>query len=138
MSDMRSKRVSKRSAAPGRSKSKAGVAMPKSSAQRRQTARAAGPEARTAKGPDTFTVRDLNRRPQDVLAAVDAFGSAHVQARSGRRYLIQSEPSAADMAASRATLHQRLDALHAKMREQGSTGFTAEGWETFSKVIAGE
>lgn len=133
MSDMKNRGVSKRSAAPSRAKAKAGVAMPKPAARRRKRAKPA-----EAKAADTFTVRDLNRRPQDVLAAVDAFGSAHVQARSGRRYLIQSEPSAADVAASRAALHQRLDTLHAKMREQGSTGFTAEGWETFSKVIAGE
>ncbi|HEY1050641.1 MAG TPA: hypothetical protein VGE39_12820, partial [Prosthecobacter sp.] len=129
MTDMKTKRVSKRSARSRTSKAKAGVAKPKSSAHKKSVA---------AKPADTFTVRDLNRRPQDVLAAVDTFGSAHVQARSGRRYVIQSEPSLEARADSREAFLNRLDDLHARMREQGSTGFTAEGWETFSKVIAGK
>ena len=32
---------------------------------------------------------------------------------------------------------ERLNSLHADMRAKG-LGFTTEGWETFSKVIAGE
>ena len=32
---------------------------------------------------------------------------------------------------------ERLSVLHADMRAKG-LGFTAEGWESFSKVIAGE
>lgn len=129
MSDMKNKRVSKRSVQPRASKAKAGVAKPRASGR-------AGKGA-TTKPTEAFTVRDLNRRPQDVLAAVDAFGSAHVQARSGKRYVIQVDTSVETRAAARDAFRNRLDDLHAKMREAGE-GFTSEGWETFSKVIAGE
>lgn len=128
MSDMKSKGVSKRSARPSTSKAKAGVAKPKSSASRKPVA---------SKPADTFTVRDLNRRPQDVLAAVDDLGSARVQSRSGKKYVIRPEMPGADVGASRAMFRERLFTLRAQMREAGE-GFTAEGWETLSKAIAGE
>lgn len=87
---------------------------------------------------DTFTVRDLNRQPQVVLTAARKLGRVHVQGRSGERFLIQPEPEEKAESSSREDFRVRLKMLHSQMRASGSSGFTAQGWETFSKVIAGE
>ncbi len=39
-----------------------------------------------------FTVRDLDRRPAEVLDACDAEGEARIRRRDGRTYLIRAEP----------------------------------------------
>lgn len=39
----------------------------------------------------TFTVRDLDRRPGEVLAACDAYGEARVRRRDGRSYILKPE-----------------------------------------------
>ena len=87
-----------------------------------------------------FTVRDLNRQPQAVLNAAREAGGVHVQSRSGERFLMtpdpESEPRMSDQEHRRA-FHERLRELHARMKAEG-VGYTAEGWETFSKMIAGE
>lgn len=88
----------------------------------------------------TFTVRDLNRRPQVVLNAARKLGRVDVQSRSGEKFTLKperTEPQQSDLE-HREEFHRQLKAMHAKMREEGSTGFTAEGWEIFSKMIAGE
>lgn len=87
---------------------------------------------------DTFTVRDLNRQPQVVLTAARKLGRVHVQGRSGERFLIQPEALENAQQSRRQDFRARVKMLHAQMRASGSTGFNAEGWETFSKVIAGE
>ena len=39
----------------------------------------------------TFTVRDLDRRPNQVLEACDSFGEARIRCRDGRSYVIKTE-----------------------------------------------
>jgi len=87
---------------------------------------------------DTFTVRDLNRQPQVVLTAARKLGEVVVRSRSGEQFSVQLLSAPKLRAATRGDFVERLKQLHASMRAKGSTGFTAEGWETFSKTIAGE
>jgi len=47
------------------------------------------------------------------------------------------KPAAKPITSDRDDFLERLNVLHADMRSEG-LGFTAEGWETFSKIIAGE
>jgi hypothetical protein len=42
----------------------------------------------------TFTVRDLDRRPNQVLEACDSYGEARIRCRDGRTYLIKTEEKA--------------------------------------------
>jgi hypothetical protein len=42
----------------------------------------------------TFTVRDLDRHPNVVLAACDAHGEARIRSRDGRTYLIKPDAPA--------------------------------------------
>ncbi len=85
-----------------------------------------------------FTVRELNRQPQSVLSAALKLGGVHVQARSGERFILKPDPVPQPETNSREEFHHRLKEMHARMSAEGSDGFTAEGWETFSKIIAGE
>jgi hypothetical protein len=39
----------------------------------------------------TFTVRDLDRRPNQVLEACDSYGEARIRCRDGRTYVIKTE-----------------------------------------------
>jgi hypothetical protein len=39
----------------------------------------------------TFTVRDLDRKPGEVLDACDAEGAIRIQRRDGRRYTVRPE-----------------------------------------------
>lgn len=94
---------------------------------------------RPAGAPRDFTVRDLNRQPQAVLNAARASGGVHVRSRTGERFLLKPDPlpvQLSDEEYNRA-FTERLEFLHEEMRKTGQ-GFTEEGWETFSKMIAGE
>lgn len=99
------------------------------------------PAAKAAALRRVFTVRDLNRQPQAVLNAARKAGGVHVQSRSGERFLVTPDPevkSAISDVEYRRAFHARLKKLHARMREAGSSGITEDGWDTFSKMIAGE
>ncbi len=98
------------------------------------------PVAKVAAPRRVFTVRDLNRQPQTVLNAARKAGGVHVHSRSGERFLVKPDPEpkpAISDVEYRRAFHERLRELHARMKAEGM-GFTAEGWETFSKTIAGE
>lgn len=114
MSDMKTKTISKK---PTSKRAK-----PASAANRR-----------------SFTVRELNRQPQAVLNAARRNGGVHVQSRTGERFLLKPDPVpvALPQVDARADFHQQLKELHERMRADGM-GFTAEGWEFFSKMLAGE
>lgn len=115
MSDMKTKTVAKKTA-------------------RRPAAKVAAPRR-------VFTVRDLNRQPQAVLNAAREAGGVHVQSRSGERFLMKLDPAAKSAVSDvehRRAFHERLKYLHARMSKAGSSGITEEGWDTFSKMIAGE
>lgn len=109
----------------------------KTSAKKTVMRRTAAPKAAGR----TFTVRDLNRQPQAVLNAARKMGGVHVRSRSGERFIVrpdpEEKPGLSDVEYRRA-FHERLKDLHARMRKEGSQGITAEGWDTFSKMIAGE
>lgn len=93
---------------------------------------------RPATARDTFTVRDMNRKPQVLLKAAKKLGSVVVSSRSGEEFTLQPRQDASARAAHREDFLARLSDLHARMSAEGSTGFTKEGWETFSRIIAGE
>lgn len=113
MSDMKTKTVSKK---PTSKRAK-----PTSAANRR-----------------SFTVRELNRQPQAVLNAARRNGGVHVQSRTGERFLLKPDPAASPPAESAVQEHlKQIRDLHARMKADGM-GFTAEGWEVFSKMLAGE
>lgn len=98
------------------------------------------PATKVAAPRRVFTVRDLNRQPQAVLNEARKKGGVHVHSRTGERFLMTSDPevkSATSDVEYRRLFHKRLKELHARMRADGQ-GFTAEGWEHISKVIAGE
>lgn len=109
----------------------------KAAAKKSVRRRAVAPKAKQR----VFTVRDLNRQPQAVLNAARKAGGVHVQSRNGERFLVKPDPEANSAVISdveyRRAFHERLRELHARMKAEGM-GFTAEGWETFSKTIAGE
>jgi hypothetical protein len=42
-----------------------------------------------------FTLRDLNRRPAEVIAACDRLGAVKIRSRKGRTYELRAEPLAA-------------------------------------------
>jgi hypothetical protein len=86
-----------------------------------------------------FTVRDMNRQPQALLAAARKVGSVHVRSRTGERFLLKLDPITTpnQNADHRRLFRERIEALHEKMRQTGQ-GFTEKGWETVSKQIAGE
>ncbi len=87
---------------------------------------------------DTFTVRDMNRQPQVVLTAARTLGRVHIQSRTGERYSLEPEAVATIEPEVGEDFLTRLQRFHDEMNAAGSTGFTQEGWDAFSKVIAGE
>jgi len=59
----------------------------------------------------TFTVRDLDRIPGEVLKACDSNGVVRVRSRGGRRYLIKPEAQATPVMANLPDFAARRDRL---------------------------
>ncbi|MDO8543698.1 MAG: hypothetical protein Q7S40_24925 [Opitutaceae bacterium] len=62
----------------------------------------------------TFTVRDLDRRPGEVLEACDAHGEARIRRRDGRTYLLKPEEGAVSTMASLPSFAARRQKLFRK------------------------
>ena len=106
----------------------------------------AKPEVKRSKAPsrarkpvrDIFTVRDLNRQPQVVLTAAKILGRVLVRSRSGEGFSVEPVPKAGSDPTTRMDFLERIEDLHRRLKESGNDGFTTEGWDKFSKAIAGE
>ena len=68
----------------------------------------------------TFTVRDLDRKPSDVLDAADRHGAVRIKRRDGRTYSVRPEGAASiaaipDLAKRRRTIFRKgLPATHVR------------------------
>lgn len=90
-----------------------------------------------------FTVRDLNRRPAEVLAACDRVGHVRIRNRKGTAYELRPAPGAPEVhgAAQRTIAEawsahfERRQALRAKL---GVDSMTPSQWEHLSRLIGGE
>lgn len=85
----------------------------------------------------TFTVRDLNRQPAKILAAVRKFGSVEVRTRDGEIFTIAPK---AEKASKRRTkgISAGFEALWAKQRAAGHRSPSADENERINQIIAGE
>ena len=85
-----------------------------------------------------FTVRDMNRQPRAVLDAARAAGGVYIRTRSGERFLLRLDQEQPRTPESAVPGHlERLQMLRERLQADGQ-GFSAEGWKTFSKILAGE
>jgi hypothetical protein len=84
-----------------------------------------------------FTVRDLNRQPAKVLAAVRKFGSAEVRTRGGEAFTVSPKPQREKRAAA-ADIQTRFSALWKRQRELGLVPPPASENERINRIIAGE
>lgn len=86
----------------------------------------------------TFTLRDLNRQPAKVFAAVRKFGMAEVRTRSGEVFTVA--PKAEDVGAHRKKALPDFKARWKRMQALGHSteNISAEENERINRVIAGE
>ena len=85
----------------------------------------------------TFTVRDLNRQPAKILAAVRKFGSVEVRTRDGEIFTIA--PKAEKKTKRRAKgISAKFEALWAKQRALGLVPPSEAENERINRIIAGE
>jgi hypothetical protein len=79
----------------------------------------------------TFTVRDLDRRPSDVLDVADRDGVVHIRRRDGRTYSVRPEGNPAKKMTSLPDFAGRRKALFPKP-------ISAAQARAVDKLIAGE
>ena len=79
----------------------------------------------------TFTVRDLDRRPSEVLEACDVDGEARIQTRDGRTYLLKPDTSKLAMIVALPDFEQRRATLFRKP-------LTKEFAQKFDRALASE
>ncbi|MEK0449432.1 MAG: hypothetical protein RL088_1700 [Verrucomicrobiota bacterium] len=81
----------------------------------------------------TFTVRDLNRQPAKILAAVRKFGCAEVRTRNGEVFTIEPK-----IERKKKKFDKGFKALWARQRELGLVPPSEEENERINRIIAGE
>ena len=79
----------------------------------------------------TFTVRDLDRRPNQVLEACDSFGAARIRCRDGRTYVIKTEEKEASYMSA-------LPDFAARRRELFGKSASRSFAKKFDQALAGE
>jgi len=87
----------------------------------------------------SFTLRDLNRQPAKILAAVRKFGSAEIRTRAGEVFTMASK-STRNRRAKRFDLRGHFEAIWEKQRAAGYVPPRREEFdeERFNRIIAGE
>lgn len=85
----------------------------------------------------TFTVRDLDRCPREVLLASDEGGGAVIRSRTGRSYLIQPLPRA-DSAAAPAAVAKWVDSHRKWLAASSPNRIPAAQFRQVDKLVAGE
>lgn len=78
----------------------------------------------------TFTVRELDREPAEVLDAADRDGSVRVKRRDGRVYTIRPDPTAARIT--------ELPDFRARIKKIFPKPVSKAQARLFDKLIAGE
>ena len=88
----------------------------------------------------TFTLRDLNRQPAKVLAAVRKFGSAEVRTRGGEVFTMaaKARKPLAKRKATGSDIRKHFEDLWARQRALGHVPPPASENERINRVIAGE
>lgn len=85
--------------------------------------------------PESYTVRDLNRRTAEVLAAAAKLGSVTIRSRTGERFVLKPEPGPS---AGRERLLERWSGQRARLRALGHQDLSEEGWKRLDELVAGE
>ena len=83
-----------------------------------------------------FTLRDLNRQPGKVLAAVRKFGKAEIRTRSGEIFTVAVKPE--EPTARSGTGLPDFEAHWKRLRELGLVPPPASENERINRIIAGE
>ena len=93
----------------------------------------------TTATPASFTLRDLNRQPAKVLAAVRKFGSAEVRTRTGEIFTVAPKPPVGPSRKREAKeVRDRFQDLWAKQRSLGLIPPDESENERINRIIAGE
>lgn len=85
----------------------------------------------------TFTVRDLDRCPREVLLASDEGGGAVIRSRMGRSYLIQPLPPE-DSAADPASVAKWVASHRKWLASQSPGSIPAAHFRQVDQLVAGE
>ncbi len=85
----------------------------------------------------TFTVRDLDRKPADVLRACDAEGVALIRSRSGRSYEIRPAPDSHQVV-NKGVLRLWLERHKEWMSNSKIPPLSAKKSKELERLIAGE
>ena len=107
----------------------------------------ASKKRKPAKRSDIFTVRDMNRRPAELLNACDNRGTITIRSRNGRTYQMSASRSLTEILlgsgsesrdALRQSFSERLREHHKQMAAMGYRPPSAADQEKIDRMIAGE
>lgn len=88
---------------------------------------------------DTFTVREMNRRPQAVLTAARLLGSVTIRSRDGGDFLVSPKDTTPNKRVQEAEAFvERQRAFREKLRAMGFVPPSKEDSERIARMIAGE
>lgn len=96
---------------------------------------------RPAKAPvrDTFTVREMNRRPHAVLTAARLLGSVTIRSRDGGDFVMAPKETAPNKRVQEAEAFlERQRVFREKLRAMGFVPPSKEDSERITRMIAGE
>ena len=90
--------------------------------------------------PTTFTVRDLNRQPAQILRACDERGSVRIRTRDGRTYDLRAEsaPETTTPSAGRQAAFDRYLQHRRMLKSLGAVSPGPEAANLIHRIIAGE
>ena len=87
----------------------------------------------------TFTVRDMNRRPQALLTAAQKLGSVTIRSRSGGNFVLTPEVPAPNKRVREAeAFMERQRAFREKLRSLGFVPPSKGDSERIARMIAGD
>jgi hypothetical protein len=88
---------------------------------------------------DTFTVREMNRRPQAVLTAARMLGSVTIRSRDGGDFVMAPKETTPNKRAQEAEAFvERQRAFREKLRSMGFVPPSKEDSERIARMIAGD
>lgn len=85
----------------------------------------------------TFTVRDMDRRPSEILRACGAEGTVLIRSHTGRSYEIRPLQQI-DAGAGASALEEWLEGHEAWLKQSGIPSLSASELEKLDRLIAGE
>ncbi|HBJ86710.1 MAG TPA: hypothetical protein DDZ88_23220 [Verrucomicrobiales bacterium] len=88
---------------------------------------------------DTFTVREMNRRPQAVLTAARLLGSVTIRSRDGGDFVVTPKQTTPNKRVQEAEAFvERQRAFREKLRSMGFVPPSKEDSERIARMIAGD